>query len=67
MTLKEKFKNILFGYEIAREQSKINRCEIISDDFAIGFSVWIEENYPKGIDTSRVNMFLETYKKEKGL
>jgi hypothetical protein len=44
MTLKEKFKNILFVYEIATEQAKIDRCEKIAEEFAIGFAEWVRKN-----------------------
>jgi len=65
MTLKEKFKQWLDTEP--RVQIREVPLETIADEYAIGFSVWIEENFNKGIDINKVNEFLEMYKKEKQL
>jgi hypothetical protein len=70
MTLKEKFKNILFIYEIATEKAKIDRCEQVADDFAIGFAKWLINDWHNderwSIITDRKQL-LEIYKKENEL
>ena len=65
MTLKEKFKQWLDTEP--RVQIREVPLETIADEYAVGFSVWIEENFNKGIDINKVNEFLEIYKKEKQL
>ena len=43
------------------------QCEVIADEFAIGFANWVNENaykYPSNTTTAEL---LEIYKKEKGL
>jgi hypothetical protein len=65
MTLKEKFKQWLDTEP--RVQIREVPLETIADEYAIGFSVWIEQNFNKGIDINKVNEFLEIYKKEKQL
>jgi hypothetical protein len=77
MTLKEKFKNILFIYEIATEEAKIDRCEQIADDFTIEFAEWIDNlGYIRAPDLwvsledgmgKTSQELLEIYKEEKGL
>jgi hypothetical protein len=66
MTLKEKFDDVEFNeYGI-----NVVKCEIIADDFAIGFAEWLN-----GLDINDYvlqkhissNELLEIYKKEKGL
>ena len=68
MTLKEKFKNILFVYGIATEQAKIDRCEKIADEFAIGFVEWNRRNqHIFDLSHHSYKELLKIYKKVKGL
>lgn len=70
MKLKEKITTavtIPFSYE-----EKINQCEKIADDFAIGFAEWFWVNKDKFYKGERdyyleFNELLQIYKKEKGL
>ena len=79
MKLREQFKNILFVYEIAREESKIDRCEQIADNYVIGFAEWCDDKasqishgewtnfLPNAKNCLTSKELLEIYKKEKGL
>jgi hypothetical protein len=79
MTLKEKFKEILTAFWINDWE---NKCELIADEFAIGFSKWcikkridffdsteIGETYTidGNVSKYKMNELLEIYKKEEGL
>ena len=47
MTLKEKFKEIIFNYDYTpntMKQSSI-QCEQVAEDFAIGFAEWKDDNF----------------------
>lgn len=64
MTLKEKFDKLV-RYDENGIESEM--CEVIADDFAIGFTEWIEK-YQGGVPNLKVlKELLEIYKKEKGL
>ncbi len=65
MTLKEKLFNAIFdnAWEFKTE-NVIPQCELIADEFAIGFAEWVEcsKTY-----YTPMKELLEIYKKEKGL
>ena len=65
MTLKEKFWNIIKKQQTDRP----TECEIIADDFAIGFADWIRVCKLKGrpYDFENIKELLEIYKDEKDL
>lgn len=75
MTLKEQFSNISKTSILIKTHSE--RCEKLSDNFAIGFLLWVDKNFYQGnsydsfrktmeSDTENFNVLtlLETYKKE---
>jgi hypothetical protein len=66
MTLKEKFKEILTAFWIDNWEDK---CEVIADEFAIGFAEWIRVCKLKGrpYDFDNTKELLEIYKDEKDL
>jgi hypothetical protein len=66
MTLKEKFKEILTAFWIDNWEDE---CEVIADDFAIGFANWIRVCKRKGrpYDFENIKELLIIYKKEKEL
>jgi len=65
MTLKEKFNQWLNTNP--NETLRDIQCEIIADEFAIGFVVWIDKNQ-KGLNRKVIiEELLQIYKKEKGL
>ena len=66
MILKEKFKEILTAFWIKDWEDK---CEIIADEFAIGFADWIRVCKLKGrpYDFDNIKKILEIYKDEKDL
>jgi len=66
MTLKEKFKEILTAFWINDWEDK---CEVMADEFAIGFAEWLIIIYNEDIiyDAYSKKKLLEIYKKEKGL
>ena len=66
MTLKEKFKEILTAFWINDWEDK---CEIIADEFAIGFADWIRVCKLKGrpYNFENIKELLEIYKDEKDL
>ena len=61
MTLKEKFSLILMQFWASDWEGQ---CEVIADEFAIGFAEWVEcsKTY-----YTPMKELLEIYKKEKGL
>jgi hypothetical protein len=61
MTLGEKFEIATDGWIVA------DKCEIIADDFAIGFGEWCLKIKFEPIENISVKKLLEIYKKEKGL
>jgi len=84
MKLKEKFAETILvplsilGFYI--DWDKVEKCEEIADEFAIGFADWLETLPPsrkvsmwskngelKGLFTMDNEQLLEIYKKEKGL
>lgn len=67
MTLKEKFKEIIFNYDYTPNTmtQSSNQCEQVAGEFAIGFAEWCLNYIPENIITSK--QLLEIYKKEKGL
>ena len=79
MTLKEKFKEIIFNYDyVPNTMTKSsNQCEEIADEFAIGFASWFHKNFQnQGIqiytrfgrwEKVTIEEALEIYKKEKEL
>ena len=85
MTLKEKFHQWL-KTEPFNSKDKVTlreaQCEIIADEFAIGFAEWVDSDFYQGDDVNEyhksileyregkiftVKELLEIYKKEKGL
>jgi hypothetical protein len=66
MTLKEKFKKILTAFWISNWEDE---CEVIADDFAIGFANWIRVCKRKGrpYDFENIKELLIIYKEEKEL
>jgi hypothetical protein len=77
MTLREKFKNIELDepYIFMCEQG-VTECEKITDEFAIGFLQWANENYHyyhgdgeyhNNSKWYKVEELLEMFKKEKEL
>ena len=42
-TIKEKYKEIVSGWNDERTENVSKRCEEIADDYAIEFAEWIEE------------------------
>ena len=68
MTLKEKFEEIDLiqtGYENFYIDS--DRCEEITDEFAIGFADWLTKLAYKDTWNKTSEQLLKKYKKEKGL
>jgi hypothetical protein len=69
MTLKEKFEQYA-KEEIWRTRNyNAEECELIADEFAIGFAEWLLIIYNEDIiyDAYSKEELLEIYKKEKGL
>jgi hypothetical protein len=65
MTLKEKFR---IAPMVENGLTIIEKCENITDEFAIGFADWFHENcYEDQVGYYTASELLETYKKEKGL
>jgi hypothetical protein len=64
MTLKEKFKEILTAFWISNWEDE---CEIIADEFAIGFAEWLLNERTGFNRETEIKELLEIYKKEKGL
>jgi hypothetical protein len=66
MTLKGKFKEILTAFWIDNWEDE---CEVIADDFAIGFANWIRVCKRKGrpYDFENIKELLIIYKEEKEL
>jgi hypothetical protein len=68
MTLKEKYLDLLKDYNPDYKNTEAKGCEVIADDFAIGFAEWYlkkSEKYDSYLklknDTKKL---LEIYKKE---
>lgn len=64
MRLKEKFGNVVLN------QNHNSSCEKIADEFAIGFSEWLNKNnYFDAVilDSSITTKLLKMYKEENGL
>lgn len=70
MTLKEKFSDVVLvplsneGFYL--DLDKVEKCEQIADEFAIGFAEWLL-NSNHFIKLLSAKELLEIYKKEKGL
>ena len=65
MTLKEKFR---IAPMVENGLTIIEKCEKITDEFAIGFADWFHENcYEDQVGFYTAEELLETYKKQKGL
>jgi len=66
MILKEKFKEILTAFWISNWEDE---CEVIADEFAIGFANWIRVCKLKGrpYDFENIKELLIIYKEEKEL
>ena len=72
MTLKEKFHQWLRTEPFSLKDAVTLReaqCEVIADEFAIGFAEWLVIRYNEDIiyDEYTTKELLELYKKEKGL
>jgi hypothetical protein len=75
MTLKEKFHQWLRTEPFnSRDRVTLReaQCEVIADEFAIGFAEWFWENHEAFYSGERdyyleFNQILKIYKKEKGL
>ena len=65
MTLKEKFENVLHNWidKDYNRQHVANELEIDSDEFAIEFAEWLQENN----GAMSYQELLKEFKKEKGL
>lgn len=74
-TIKEKYKEIVSGWNDERTENVSKRCEEIADDYAIEFGDFIERIKDADIDSLDYNFYLtytmeqllEIFKKEKGL
>ena len=69
MTLKEKFHQWLRTDPFNLRDAVTLReaqCEVIADEFAIGFAQWCDENY-NTLKPYDMKQLLEIYKKENGL
>lgn len=66
MKLKEKFTTMVLDKDIAEWEKE---CEVIADEFAIGFATWVRASKIKQrpYDFDNIEQLLEIYKKEKGL
>jgi hypothetical protein len=82
MTLKEKFEEYTDQKSWQKENYNAIECEVIADEFAIGFAEWIDSSFYQGDDVNEyhksiteyregkiftVKKLLEIYKNEKGL
>jgi cobalamin-dependent methionine synthase I len=76
MKLKEKFEEYTDQKSWQKENYDAIECEVIADEFAIGFAEWLSEYtykestwriYDKGDESFILKQLLEIYKKEKGL
>jgi len=71
MTLKEKFMELIKipfkDKGFYTDMNKVEECEIIADEFAIGFAEWIDFNFKLAFSNKAFKELLEIYKKEKGL
>ena len=70
MTLKDNFKQYVYGFNEERSENLANKCNEIADDYAIEFAEWLrtdwtcDERWSKITDSKEL---LEIFKKEKGL
>ena len=65
MTIKEQIENIFKPF---RPSTKgLEQCEIIADEFAIGFGEYLDSLTTEDMGTLSIKELLEIYKKEKGL
>jgi len=70
MTLKEKYLDLLKDYNPDYKNTEAKGCEVIADDFAIGFAEWIKlprQRNEFANDLKTTKELLEIYKKETGL
>ena len=72
MTLREKFHQWLRTEPFNSKERPTLReaqCEVIAEDFAIGFAEWVlREQFVLGFNSDQsIKELLEIYKKEKGL
>lgn len=69
-TIKEKYKEIVSGWNDERTENVSKRCEEIADDYAIEFAEWLSFNdlfYSIQFGNNSTKELLEIFKKEKGL
>lgn len=68
-TIKEKYKEIVSGWNDERTENVSKRCEEIADNYAIEFAEWLVIRYNEDIiyDEYTTDELLEIFKKEKGL
>lgn len=69
-TIKEKYKEIVSGWNDERTENVSKRCEEIADDYAIEFAEWLANDWTYDERWSRITdskELLEIFKKEKGL
>lgn len=62
MTLQKKFSDVQDAYH-----NRSVECEIIADEFAIGFGEYLDSLTAEDIGDISMKKLLEIYKKEKGL
>jgi len=68
MTLKEKFEQYAKKEVWEKKNYNAEECELIADDFAIGFAEWLLKfDNLKNENKYIIKQLLEIYKKEKGL
>jgi len=78
MTLKEEINDsIITNIDIRDSENRMyyeynhlelaKNCEVIADEFAIGFAEWRLTTFIKNADEYTMRELLEIYKKEKGL
>jgi hypothetical protein len=67
MTLKEKFGEYAKQEVWEKRNHNAEECEKIADEFAIGFTNWMNENSYKYSMQTTTEGLLEIYKKEKEL
>lgn len=65
-TIKEKYKEIVSGWNDERTENVSKRCEEIADDYAIEFAQWVQFHSELWIKY-KTSELLEIFKKEKGL
>lgn len=45
MTLKDNFKQYVYGFNEERSENLANKCNEIADDYAIEFAEWKDDNF----------------------